>query len=168
MTFNGIRNYTLQGEVHDYKAYHSMGGISGHAGLFANATDLAKLASLMLTGGYGDREYFSKEVIDLFTTPRSKEDLSYGLGWYVHADDTWDKYFGEETSKKAFGHQGFTGTLTMIDPDNDLVVVFLTNKIHSKIKPNDKTFNRFMGNYYTTGSLGFVMQIIEDSLSSVM
>ena len=52
INFSGIRKYILQGEVHDEKAFHLMGGVSGHAGLFSNAEDLAKLASVMLTGGY--------------------------------------------------------------------------------------------------------------------
>ena len=64
--FDGIRTYTLQGEVHDEKAYYSMGGISGHAGLFGNATDIARLADVMLTGKSGDTGVFPTTHADFF------------------------------------------------------------------------------------------------------
>lgn len=57
-----------------------MAGVSGHAGLFANATDLAKLASVMLSGGYGENRFFSRNVIDLFTAPKSENAANWGLG----------------------------------------------------------------------------------------
>ncbi len=161
MTYTGIRTKTIQGEVHDCNAYYCMAGVSGHAGLFANAADLAKLASVMLTGGYGERSYFSRDVLDLFTAPKSLSDPDYGLGWWRDADHSWDRYFGSVTSSRTFGHQGFTGTLTMIDPENDLVIVYLTNKIHSPILKGDETLSAWSGNYYTAGSLGFVPAILE-------
>ncbi len=159
--YTGVRDTTLQGQLHDPNAYYCMQGISGHAGLFSNATDLAKLASVMLTGGYGDHYYFSKNTIDLFTAPKGEKYPTYGLGWWREADHGRDYYFGSVTASKAFGHQGFTGTLTLIDPEKNLVIVLLTNKIHSQIMPNDETMNKFKGNYYTTATLGFVPQIIE-------
>ena len=162
--YSGIRTYTLQGEVHDPNAFYCMSGVSGHAGLFASATDLAKLATVMLTGGYGEHQYFSRDVIDAFTTPSSEDATYYGLGWWVEADHNWDTYFTSVGTPSTFGHQGFTGTLTMIDPDNNLVVVFLTNKIHGDMLPNDETLGRYNGNYYTTGALGFVPQILEIGL----
>ncbi|MCR5323215.1 MAG: penicillin binding protein PBP4B [Lachnospiraceae bacterium] len=162
--YSGVRTYTLQGEVHDPNAFYCMAGVSGHAGMFSNAVDLAKLASVMLTGGYGDRSYFSRDVIDLFTAPKSEFYPSYGLGWWREGYHKRDYYFGSVTSSTAYGHQGFTGTLTMIDPENDLVVVFLTNKIHSRLIENDTTLNRYRGNFYTTATLGFVPQIIEMGL----
>ena len=90
----GYRTYTLQGEVHDPNAYFCMNGISGHAGLFANATDLAKLASVMLTGGYGKYQYFSRDVIDMFTAPKHEDYTYYGLGWWREGDHGRDRYFG--------------------------------------------------------------------------
>lgn len=163
--YSGIRTETIQGEVHDPNAYYCMAGISGHAGLFSNAADLAKLASVMLTGGYGDRMYFSRDVIDLFTAPKSEDYPNYGLGWWREAYHRRDHYFGSVTDSEAFGHQGFTGTLTAIDPDNDLVVVLLTNKIHSAIMENDETLSKWKGNFYTTATLGFATQIIEMGLN---
>ena len=64
VSFTGARTVTTQGQVHDGKAYFCMAGISGHAGLFSTATELAKLASVMLTGGYGENRYFSRNVMD--------------------------------------------------------------------------------------------------------
>ena len=159
--YTGIRTDTIQGEVHDPNAYYCMAGISGHAGLFSNASDLAKLASVMLTGGYGDRAYFSRNVIDLFTAPKSEAYPGYGLGWWREAGRMRDHYFGSITTSQAFGHQGFTGTLTVIDPDNNLVIVLLTNKIHSPMMENDETLSKWNGNFYTTATLGFASQIIQ-------
>ena len=161
MHYSGIRTETIQGEVHDCIAYYCMDGVSGHAGLFANATDLAKLASVMLTGGYGETSFFSRNVMDLTTSMQAADMPDYGLGWWVQGGHNWDSYFGSVRSQDAFGHQGFTGTLTMIDPSQDLVVVFLTNKIHGTMRPNDETLSQFDGSYYLTATLGFVSQILE-------
>ena len=163
--YSGIRENTLQGEAHDPNAYYCMAGVSGHAGLFSNATDLAKLASVMLTGGYGDKKYFSRDVIDLFTAPKSEAYPNFGLGWWREADHRRDWYFGSITDSGAFGHQGFTGTLSVIDPDNDLVVVLLTNKIHTPMMENDETLGKWYGNFYMTASLGFAPQIIKIGMS---
>ncbi|MCR5357230.1 MAG: penicillin binding protein PBP4B [Lachnospiraceae bacterium] len=159
--YSGIRENTLQGETHDPNAYYCMAGISGHAGLFSNASDLAKLASVMLTGGYGDKKYFSQDAMDLFTAPKGEAYPNFGLGWWREADHRRDWYFGSITDSDAFGHQGFTGTLSMIDPDNDLVIVLLTNKIHTPMMENDETLGKWYGNFYTTASLGFAPQIIK-------
>ncbi len=159
--YSGIREHTVQGEVHDPNAYYCMAGVSGHAGLFSSAADLAKLASVMLTGGYADKKYFSQDVIDLFTAPKSEAYPNFGLGWWREAGHRRDWYFGSVTDSDAFGHQGFTGTLTMIAPDNNLVVVLLTNKIHTPMMENDETLGKWYGNYYTTASLGFAPQIIK-------
>ena len=160
MDFPGIRTGTLQGQVHDEKAWYCMGGISGHAGLFANATDLAKLASVMLTGGYGENRFFSKNVMDLFTAPKSVEFGQWGLGWWRNGDDQRPWYFGSDAGPDVIGHQGWTGTLVMIDPDRDLVIVYLTNKINTPVTNKKANPNRFDGNWYTASTLGFVPQIL--------
>ncbi|MBP5153320.1 MAG: serine hydrolase, partial [Lachnospiraceae bacterium] len=98
VSFEGIRKYTLQGEVHDEKAYYCMAGVSGHAGLFSNATDLAKLASCMLTGGYGNNSFFSRDVLDSFTAPKSTDQANWGLGWWREADFERVWYFGTQSS----------------------------------------------------------------------
>ncbi|MBO4414401.1 MAG: serine hydrolase [Lachnospiraceae bacterium] len=158
--FPGVRTQTVQGQVHDETAWYSMGGISGHAGLFANACDLAKLAGVMLTGGYGENRFFSRNVMDLFTAPKSVEFGQWGLGWWRNGDGQRPWYFGTEAGSDVIGHQGWTGTLVMIDPANDLVIVYLTNKINSPVTDNEVNVNRFDGNWYTASTVGFVPQIL--------
>ncbi len=160
--FPHIRKDTIQGEVHDEEAYYMMEGISGHAGLFASATDLAKLASVMLTGGYGNHKFFSKNIRDLFIAPQSSSAISYGIGWWREADDKRVWYFGTQAPESTVGHQGWTGTLTMIDFENNMVVVYLTNAINTPIADTSSidTANDFSGRYYTSSTLGFVPQII--------
>ena len=81
ITFDNMRTDTIQGTVHDEKAYYAMGGISGHAGLFANASDLAVLVqTVMNRGGYGNTMLFSEDVHDQFIKPKDTN-VTYGLGW---------------------------------------------------------------------------------------
>ena len=160
LDYPGYRTYTLQGEVHDEKAYYSMNGISGHAGLFANAADLARLASVMLCGGYGNHRFFSQNVMDLFTAPKAENAANWGLGWWRQGDAQRVWYFGTQASSNTIGHQGWTGTLVMIDPERNLVIVYLTNKIHSRVTDPEVNANEFDGNWYTASTLGFVPQIL--------
>ena len=164
--FTGVRTATIQGQVHDEKAFYAMGGISGHAGLFSNAADLAKLASVMLTGGYGQQKFFSRNVIDTFTAPKQENAANWGLGWWREADDGRCWYFGTQSSSGTIGHQGWTGTLTLIDPVENLVVVYLTNKINSPVTNKAANPNKFNGNWYTSSTLGFVAQILYQGLSN--
>lgn len=164
--FTGVRTATIQGQVHDEKAFYAMGGISGHAGLFSNAADLAKLASVMLTGGYGQQKFFSRNVIDTFTAPKKENAANWGLGWWREADDGRCWYFGTQSSSGTIGHQGWTGTLTLIDPVENLVVVYLTNKINSPVTNKAANPNKFNGNWYTSSTLGFVAQILYQGLSN--
>lgn len=164
--FTGVRTATIQGQVHDEKAFYAMGGISGHAGLFSNAADLAKLASVMLTGGYGQQKFFSRNVIDTFTAPKKENVANWGLGWWREADDGRCWYFGTQSSSGTIGHQGWTGTLTLIDPVENLVVVYLTNKINSPVTNKAANPNKFNGNWYTSSTLGFVAQILYQGLSN--
>ena len=180
INFPNNRKDLIQGEVHDEESYYTMEGMSGHAGLFANATDLAKLASVMLTGGYGNNRFFSKNTRDLFIAPQSGNTINYGIGWWREADDRRVWYFGTQSPESTIGHQGWTGTLTMIDFENNMVIVFLTNSINTPIEqPHTiENANGFIGRYYTSSTLGFVPQIIymgldsngnvKDSLSSLI
>ena len=164
--FDGIRDYTLQGEVHDEMAYFTMNGISGHAGLFSNAEDLAKLATLMLTGGYNGHTYFSREVIDTFTSPVSEDLADWGIGWWRNGGEEgrpW--YFSTESGDDNFGHQGWTGTLTVIDPNEDMVIVYLTNKINSPLVDKYGSTSKFEGGVFTSGSLGFSTELIYRGLN---
>ena len=145
-----------------------MEGISGHAGLFANATDLAKLASVMLTGGYGNNKFFSKDTRDIFISPQSNSSINYGIGWWREADDKRVWYFGTQSKENTVGHQGWTGTLTMIDFENNMVIVYLTNSINTPITDTSSldTANDFEGRYYTSSTLGFIPQIIYIGLNN--
>ena len=166
ISFTGVRTATIQGQVHDEKCYYAMGGISGHAGLFSNATELAKLASVMLTGGYGENRYFSRNVMDAFTAPKKEDAANWGLGWWREGDNQRCWYFGTQAPSNTIGHQGWTGTLTMIDPVEDLVVVYLTNKINSPVTDKAANPNNFNGNWYTASTLGFVAQLLYQGLQN--
>lgn len=160
--FPRIRKETITGEVHDEETYYMMEEVSGHAGLFANATDLAKLASVMLTGGYGNNRFFSKNTRDLFISPQSILTAQYGIGWWREGDNQRPFYYGPQSFSNTIGHQGWTGTLSMIDFANNMVIVLLTNSKNTPLvgDKNLDNFNDFAGNYYTTTSLGFVPQLI--------
>ena len=166
--FSGVRTKTLQGQVHDEKAFYAMGGISGHAGLFANATDLAKLANVMLTGGWDTHKFFSQDTIDTFTAPKKEDTASarWGLGWWREASNSRAWYFGTQSSSNTIGHQGWTGTLTMINPEQNLVVVFLTNKINSPVTNKEKNPNSFNGNNYVSSTLGVVPELLQMGFST--
>ena len=160
LNLDGYRTYTLQGEVHDETAYYSMAGVSGHAGLFSNAEDLAKLASVMLCGGYGQNRFFSRNTMDLFTAPKKESAGNWGLGWWRQGQEQRVWYFGTQAESDTIGHQGWTGTLAMIDPQRNLVVIYLTNKINTLVTDKEADANRFDGNWYTASTLGFVPQIL--------
>ena len=166
ISFKNVRTETVQGEVHDEKAYYSMGGVSGHAGLFSNAEDLAKLASVMLTGGYGGNQFFSKNVMDEFTKPKSLDAPTWGLGWWRQAELGRSSYFSLQSSNSTIGHQGWTGTLTVIDPENDLVVVLLTNKKNSPVIDPNVAANDFYSDNMVLGALGSVVGLVYDSMRS--
>ncbi len=123
----------LQGAVHDPLA-RGLEGLSGNAGLFSTSGDLAKLAQLLMNKGtYNGKKYFSKEIIEKFTT-RNSDKTTRALGFdtkSLEGYSTAGKYF----SDKSFGHTGFTGTSIWIDPENDLFVVFLTNRVY----PDEKS-----------------------------
>ncbi|MGH7677479.1 MAG: serine hydrolase domain-containing protein [Gemmatimonadaceae bacterium] len=121
------RGYPLRGEVHDENAF-VMGGIAGHAGLFSTATDLAIFAQMMLNGGeYNGVRIVSDSTVKLFTQNTASRG-SRALGWDTcEHDGSCGKYL----STNAYGHTGFTGTSLWIDPDRDLFVILLTNRVHA-------------------------------------
>lgn len=164
--FTGNRTGTIQGQVHDEKTWYAMGGVSGHAGLFANAEDLATLAQMMLNpSGYGSNRLFSTNVNEYFTS-RKNSSATWGQGWWRQADCGRPWYFGVQASRNTIGHQGWTGTLTVIDPEQDLIVVYLTNKINSPVTDNTVNANQFDGNWYTASTLGFVTNILYQGITA--
>ncbi len=166
ISFANVRTDVVQGEVHDEKAFYAMDGVSGHAGLFSNAEDLAKLASLMLTGGYGGHKYFNTDIIDEFTKPKSIEAPTWGLGWWRQGNVGRNNYFTTHSSSGTIGHQGWTGTLTVIDPEQNLVVVLLTNKKNSPVLDNTVSANDFYSDNMVLGGLGCVVGYVYESLTS--
>jgi len=161
--FENIRTYILQGEVHDEKAFHSMGGVAGHAGLFSTGQDLAVLAQTLLNrGGYGHKFLFSENVIDQFIKPDDGNG-SYGLGWRRanNGDRKW--HFGPYASSSAYGHTGWTGTVTVIDPEHDLAIILLTNARHSEIEGSDKDY-LFKGKQFETGKYGSVISLVYEAV----
>ena len=127
-----FRSQLLKGNVHDMGAA-MLGGIGGHAGLFSNANDLAKIMQLYLNKGhYGDELYFSKEIIEEFTKCQFCEnDNRRGLGFDKPAlEDQEGGPTCKCVSRKSFGHSGFTGTLAWADPETEIIYIFLSNRIH--------------------------------------
>ena len=118
------RGYPLQGEVHDENAY-ALGGVAGHAGLFSTAADLAVFAQMMLNGGeYNGTRIVADSTVALFTKRAAG---TRALGWDTCAGSGGcGQYLGED----AYGHTGFTGTSLWLDPDRDMFVVLLTNRVH--------------------------------------
>jgi CubicO group peptidase (beta-lactamase class C family) len=121
-SFGKFRNRIIQAEVQDENA-SILGGVAGHAGLFAPAEDLAIFAHAMLTGG---RPILRPETIDLFTRRESQpEGTSRALGWDTPSSPSQSgKYFGS----RSYGHLGYTGTSLWIDPDRQLSITLLTNR----------------------------------------
>lgn len=119
------RGYPLRGEVHDEAAY-ALGGVAGHAGLFATASDLAVFAQMMLDGGtYNGVRVVSDTTVARFT---ERSAGSRALGWDTCiGGGSCGFYLGP----RAFGHTGYTGTSLWIDPDQQVFVIVLTNWVHA-------------------------------------
>jgi beta-glucosidase-like glycosyl hydrolase/CubicO group peptidase (beta-lactamase class C family) len=127
-----FRQQLIQGYVHDQRAA-MLGGISGHAGLFGNALDLAKVFQMMLNNGeYGGERYISEETVHLFTNEQlGVKGNRRGLGFdKPEPDITKPGPTCPEASPRSFGHTGFTGTMVWVDPEYDLVYVFLSNRVN--------------------------------------
>ena len=126
------RHALLDGYVHDPTAA-LMGGVAGHAGLFASANDVGILFQMMLNrGSYGGEQYIKPETVDLFTAKQSAVSRR-GLGF-----DRWDpilsnNYPSKLASQQAYGHTGFTGTCVWVDPSVNLVYVFLSNRVNPNV-----------------------------------
>jgi len=124
---NNLRHRLVQGEVHDENAF-AIGGVSGHAGLFSTAPDLASFCQMLLNGGvYAHHRILRRATITQFTTPQQLSSGTRTLGWAVPTEGGSS---GHYFSSHSFGHTGFTGTSIWIDPDRQLFVVLLTNRVH--------------------------------------
>lgn len=162
ISFDNIRTDTIQGEVHDEKAFYAMGGISGHAGLFANARDLAVLAQIVMNrGGYGHLRFFDGDTADQFIKPKDSNP-SYGLGWRRKGQSAYSWAFSPLSNPATVGHTGWTGTLTVIDPVQHISIVLLTNAKNSPVLDNEANPNDFVGNHFLTSGYGLPATIAFD------
>jgi serine-type D-Ala-D-Ala carboxypeptidase len=121
---DSTRGGKVHGLVHDERAYY-LGGVSAHAGIFSSAHDLARFAEMYLNGGTLDGvRIFGPEVIQRFTT---RQVADRALGWQK---PDGSNSAGHLMSARAFGHTGFTGTSIWIDPERDVFVILLSNRVN--------------------------------------
>ena len=124
----------LRGIVHDPLARIMNDGISGNAGVFSDADDLAILAMALLNGGaYNGKRILSPQGVKTMTTvPESLKQFGRTLGWDLYSAYSSNK--GDLLSPNTYGHTGYTGTSITVDPDNDIAIILLTNRAH----PDDR------------------------------
>lgn len=135
-----FRYTNIHGVVHDEGAI-MMKGISGNAGLFGNAMDVAKVWSMLLNEGtYDSVQYLKPQTIDLFTTaqyPNNENRRGLGFDKPLLEYDSIISSVAKSASYRSYGHSGYTGTLVWADPENDLLFVFLSNRVYpSRLNTN--------------------------------
>jgi CubicO group peptidase (beta-lactamase class C family) len=139
----------VQGEVHDPSAY-MIGGVSGNAGLFSTAADLARFSQMMLDQGiFWGRRLLKPETVQHWTTRLSPES-SRALGWDTRSEKS---SAGTKFSPQSFGHTGYTGTSLWIDPTNHMFAALLTNRVHPTAE-NSKLI-RFRPEFHTAVATAF-------------
>ncbi len=116
------RNYLIKGEVHDGNCFYGFKGVSGNAGLFSNAQELVKILRAYLNGEIIKIDGVKQMIKDWTCGPEKR-----GLGWWINP-------YPEFLSDKAFGHTGFTGTMVMIEPKKNLIIILLANCVHPKVR----------------------------------
>jgi beta-N-acetylhexosaminidase len=141
-----FRKQTIRGFVHDEGAA-TLGGISGNAGLFGTANDLAKLFQMYLQKGYyGGKRYISEETVNRFIKIQFPENNNRrGLGFDKplinnNKKSIKDAYPAFDAGKNSFGHSGFTGTFVWADPDSGVLYVFMSNRVYPT-RENGKLFD---------------------------
>lgn len=134
-----FRKQQIRGYVHDEGAA-LFGGISGNAGLFSSANDLAKLFQMWLNDGeYGGEQILSKKTVQLFTTQKSSKSRR-GLGF--DKPDLQNSNYSPcspQTPISVYGHTGFTGTSFWVDPTNNMIYIFLSNRVFPSRSPNKQS-----------------------------
>jgi beta-glucosidase-like glycosyl hydrolase/CubicO group peptidase (beta-lactamase class C family) len=123
-----FRKTLLIGTVHDQGAA-MLGGVSGHAGLFSNSLDLAILMQMqMQLGTYGNHTFFNSTTIPSFTRQQTSDNRR-GMGWDKPIVGKNEGPTSRFASKSTFGHSGFTGTAIWADPEEELIYIFLSNRV---------------------------------------
>ena len=128
----------IRGTVHDPNAF-AMGGVSGHAGLFSNGEEVAELMQMLLDGGvYKGHRFLKQKTVETFTSRHyAKHNNRRALGFDKQLfNPSGNAQVCKEASQASFGHTGFTGTMVWVDPEYDLVYVFLSNRVHPTATPN--------------------------------
>lgn len=153
-----FRRQWIRGDVHDPGAA-MFGGVAGHAGLFSNAEDLAVLMQMLLNGGkYGGRQYIKPETLKLFTDYNSNISRR-GLGFDKPDKDNGKRgeaYPCKSASPLTYGHTGFTGTCVWVDPQSQIVFIFLSNRVCPEGGDNKKLI--------TTHVRENIMQVLYDAM----
>jgi len=130
------RKQLIQGYVHD-QAAAMLGGIAGHAGLFGTSWDMAVILQMLIqNGSYGGREYIKPSTVKLFTKSQFKGNrraLGFDKPQHIPSEPG---PACPEASEASFGHTGFTGTYIWADPTNELIIVFLSNRVNPDSEPN--------------------------------
>lgn len=132
-----FRKQTLRGYVHDPNAA-AMGGVSGHAGLFSTATDLFRLFQMMLNeGAFEGKQYVSAETFRTFNQRYyATKGCRRALGFDKPLINSRSSHVSPKASQSSFGHTGFTGTMVWVDPEYNLIYIFLSNRVHPSASPN--------------------------------
>ena len=134
-----FRKQLIWGDVHD-QAAAMFGGVAGHAGLFSNACDLAALMEMLLDQGtYNGVRYLKPETVRYFTSApfASSNDNRRGIGFdKLPIGKKGTCTASKSGSMKGFGHTGFTGTFVWADPENQTIIVFLSNRVYPNAEPN--------------------------------
>lgn len=135
-----FRKTLLWGYVHDQGAA-MVGGVAGHAGLFSDASDLGILYQMLLNKGiYGGKRFFKASTVDLFTA-RQSEVSRRGLGFDRSDPDPSKEYPSKLASSQTFGHTGYTGTCVWVDPKDELVYIFLSNRVNPQVSNKLSSLN---------------------------
>lgn len=122
-----FRHRLIQGEVHDENAY-AIGGVSGHAGVFSTSPDLAAFCQMYLNGGvYAHHRIVERATVEEFIQPQAISQNTRTIGWVVPTEGSSS---GHYFSAHSFGHTGFTGTSIWMDPERQMFVVLLTNRVN--------------------------------------
>lgn len=138
---HSYRGQLLRGTVHDPMAA-MLGGVAGHAGLFGNARSLAILLQLQLWNGkYAGKDYFKPSTIEEFTKLASSSG-SRALGWVKARQDLQSNVVSPNASLASFGHTGFTGNVVWVDPSQELIFIFLSNRVYPDSRNNKLNSHR--------------------------
>jgi len=166
-SFNKNITSLVQGIVHDGNAYYPMNQVSGHAGLFANAESIGVLAQLILNGGgYGNIKILESSVVDMFAN-NVGEKQTHALGWRRQGAEYYYSWaFSRLADKDTIGHTGWTGTLTIIDRRENLIIILLTNAKNTYPLDTEEAKGKNEGDFYLLKNYSVVPNFIYAALNN--